>query len=179
VSVFFTADTHFGHQNIIKYCLRPFETADEMDEEMTQRWNSVVKPQDTVYHLGDFAWWHWSASHVTMQVERLNGHKHLIYGNHDRKTTRQSQGWASMSHYKKIRVIDQKIILFHYACRVWDCKHHGSWQLFGHSHGGLTDFPQDLSIDVGVDCHEFTPVLFEQLEEIMTHKSPPPSISED
>lgn len=53
--IYFTSDTHFGHKNIIEYCNRPFEDVDEMNAEMVRRWNRVVGPNDTVYHLGDFA----------------------------------------------------------------------------------------------------------------------------
>jgi len=53
--VFFTSDTHFNHVNIIKYCSRPFSSVEEMNREMIARWNSVVGPEDTVFHLGDFA----------------------------------------------------------------------------------------------------------------------------
>ena len=51
---YFTADTHFGHGNIIKYCNRPFKNHLEMDDELIRRWNNVVSNEDEVYHLGDF-----------------------------------------------------------------------------------------------------------------------------
>lgn len=82
----FISDTHFGHENIIRYCNRPFRHADEMDEFMVQEWNKLVKPEDHITHLGD----------VTMNrggrpqqeafirlMSRLNGHKRLHLGNHD------------------------------------------------------------------------------------------------
>ena len=50
----FTADTHLGHQNIIKYCNRPFKTLDEMDTAIIRNWNERVDPDDTVLVLGDF-----------------------------------------------------------------------------------------------------------------------------
>ena len=53
--IFFTADTHFGHANIIKYCHRPFATVEEMDDALVRNWNAVVSPDATVFHLGDFA----------------------------------------------------------------------------------------------------------------------------
>ncbi len=53
--VFFIGDTHFGHANIIKYCKRPFSSAQEMNEMLIKYWNETVEPSDTVYHVGDFA----------------------------------------------------------------------------------------------------------------------------
>lgn len=78
---FFISDTHFGHKNILEYekDARPFKTVEEMNECIIERWNSVVKPKDIVYHLGDFAF----GKHNIRIAERLNGDKKLILGNHD------------------------------------------------------------------------------------------------
>jgi calcineurin-like phosphoesterase family protein len=76
-NLFFVSDTHFSHPLMVR--LRGFRSVQEMDELMIERWNETVRPQDHVYHLGD----------VTMRrefldvVKRLNGHKRLIFGNHD------------------------------------------------------------------------------------------------
>ena len=53
--IFFTADTHWGHRNIIRYCQRPFADVDEMNEALITNWNSTVGKDDIVFHLGDFA----------------------------------------------------------------------------------------------------------------------------
>ncbi len=55
MNTWFTSDHHFGHENIIRFCGRPFKSLGEMNYEMTRRWNLVVEPGDTVYYLGDFA----------------------------------------------------------------------------------------------------------------------------
>lgn len=52
---FFTSDTHFNHAKVIKYCARPFASVEEMNRELLSRWNAVVGPEDTIFHLGDFA----------------------------------------------------------------------------------------------------------------------------
>jgi calcineurin-like phosphoesterase family protein len=78
---YFTSDTHFGHRNILEYEkeARPFETVEEMNEQLITNWNETVNPKDIVFHLGDFAF---GASNVAI-ANRLHGHKRLIMGNHD------------------------------------------------------------------------------------------------
>lgn len=80
--IWFTSDTHFSHKNIIKYCERPFDDTDHMDETIIENWNSVVAPEDMVYHLGDIALGPIDQS--LAKVARLNGHKIAVLGNHDR-----------------------------------------------------------------------------------------------
>jgi calcineurin-like phosphoesterase family protein len=78
------SDTHFNHNNIIKYCNRPFDNPDLMNEFMVDKWNSVVKPQDKVYHLGDvYMGGGYSKEDTTRLLSSLNGKKRLILGNHD------------------------------------------------------------------------------------------------
>lgn len=76
-NIFFTSDTHFGHANIIKYCGRPYKTARDMDEGLIKNWNDTVRPDDLVYHLGDFSF------QSDQYVHRLNGKIILVKGNHD------------------------------------------------------------------------------------------------
>ena len=83
INTFFTSDHHFGHQNILEYLLkkesRPFSCLEEMHEVMIERWNSVVRCNDIVYHLGDFCF---GRKNISIGG-RLNGKKKLIMGNHD------------------------------------------------------------------------------------------------
>lgn len=164
--VFFSSDHHFNHTNIIKYCKRPFSSAQEMDAILIKNWNDVVEPGDTVYYLGDFAF----DNHPENYLNRLNGVKHLIKGNHDKQPSIR-QGWASINDYREIRVEGQIIVLLHYAMRTWNKAHKGSFQLFGHSHNTLPDDPKALSIDVGVDAHNYRPISFEQVKRIMAKKT--------
>jgi calcineurin-like phosphoesterase family protein len=173
MNIFWTADTHFRHNNIRKYCNRPFATCEEMDEAMTANWNAVVKPGDVVYHLGDFAFTR-SAAETEAILKRLNGNIHLIQGNHDKDNVRKAKGfaWVSDKHQgKMVKFGEQLVFMSHYAMRVWDRSHHGAWCLHGHSHGTLPDDPNMLSMDVGVDANNFTPVSFEQVMDIMSKKN--------
>lgn len=79
--IWLISDTHFGHENILKYENRPFKDIDEMDEKMVENWNSVVKQGDKVYHLGDV--WMGSGERAYKTLSRLNGKKRLVLGNHD------------------------------------------------------------------------------------------------
>lgn len=75
------SDTHFNHENIIKYCDRPFDNVHHMNETIVENWNAVVKPEDIVYHCGDV--YFSKKADSTNILGRLNGRKRLILGNHD------------------------------------------------------------------------------------------------
>jgi calcineurin-like phosphoesterase family protein len=166
MAIYFTSDTHFGHANIIKYANRPFSNCQEMDDVMIRRWNSVVKPGDTVYHLGDFSMGKLPADDY---VKELHGVIHLIIGNHETKALK-SKLIQSISPLLEIDVGAQRFVLCHYAMRVWNKSHHGSWHLYGHSHGTLPDDAHSNSFDIGVDCWNFYPVSVDQIRNRMSKK---------
>lgn len=169
MATFFTADTHFGHDNIRKFCDRPFDSADEMDAALIENWNAAVGPKDDVYHLGDFAFR--AAQRVPEYLQLLNGRIHLIIGNHDAPELRHKPGgFASVYDLRTIKLNGRKITLCHYAMRVWPASHRGTWHLYGHSHGNLPDDPKSRSFDIGVDCHDYRPLSFDEVEAIMDKK---------
>lgn len=166
MTTFFTADTHFGHDNIIKYCKRPFASSFEMDETLVSNWNAVVKPGDTVHHLGDFAFGRAATGeYISKLAKRLHGSVHLIHGNHEKVARGMKWFFASMKDYDEIEINGQRIVLFHYGMRVWHHDYKGVWHLYGHSHGLLP--AMNKSLDIGVDCWNFSPVSFEQLKLTM------------
>ena len=79
---FFTSDLHFGHENVIPLCNRPFSSAEEMDEFLIEKWNKSVHRNDNVYLLGDVIFR--STKSPEYYLDRLKGEKHLIIGNHDK-----------------------------------------------------------------------------------------------
>lgn len=180
----FTADTHFGHASIIRFSKRPFADVNEMDERLIKNWNEVVKPNDDVYHLGDFNFR--STLSTGYYISRLNGRIHLIEGNHDdqyalkewkafqkaRLTVKLALGgrpmFESVQAVKYLKLYGESITLYHYAQRVWRNSHHGAWHLFGHSHNSLPSYHR--SMDVGVDAQHYTPISFEQVREWMKDK---------
>ena len=162
MKTFFTSDTHWGHRNILKYCTRPFENIEEHDEALIRNWNSVVSPEDRVYHLGDFSMGKVSAPSI---LYRLNGEKHFVWGNHDSEQTKKLPIWASSQPYLEVIVDKQFIVLCHYKFDVFNKSHKGGIQFFGHSHGTMPG--NSRQADVGVDCWNYTPVTLEQIRAKM------------
>ena len=160
---FFTSDTHFFHKNIIRLSNRPFADVKEMHDTIVNNWNRVVLPEDEVYHIGDFSFGSRKQTHEIL--DRLMGKVHLVYGNHDQVVRKNKElqdrfVWCKEIHELKIpdenaHRGEQKIVLCHYAMRVWNKSHHGAWHLYGHSHGSLPEDPNALSFDVGVDPNGF------------------------
>ena len=110
--IFFTSDTHFGHENIIKYCNRPFSSAKEMDECLINNWNGVVSDSDTVYILGDFLK-NGDCQIINDYLKRLNGEKYLILGNHDEyiKDNSCKLDFKGVYDYKEITIQDKVSLL--------------------------------------------------------------------
>lgn len=162
--LYFTSDTHFLQKSIITHCNRPFKDVFEMNEVLIDNWNSVISPNDTVYHLGDFSLSKVNsvcANDLLKIFKRLNGHKNLIEGNHDYKKVKKLP-WASVKSYDKLKIGNKFIVLFHYPILSWDRKSYGSIMLHGHGHGELNaDIPNLL--DVGTDCHNYTPISLDQV----------------
>jgi calcineurin-like phosphoesterase family protein len=161
---YFTADHHWGHEGVIRMCGRPFASLAEMDEALVEHWNGVVRPRDTVYHLGDFSY---RAGRERAQAifRRLNGRKLLVMGNHDRQWTREL-GWAEvLRDIAPVAVEGQRLVLSHYALRTWPGAFRGALHLFGHSHGRMPG--TDRSTDVGVDTWGYVPVILDQIRERM------------
>lgn len=187
----FTSDLHIGHANVIKYCHRPWHHkctecegeecptcggygiiphCNEMDEALIANFNECVQPKDNVYIIGDIIFSNEEKIHKVLN--RLNGHKHVIFGNHDKEIRRSkySKHFASTGDYKEIKIDGQRLVLMHYAMRTWNKQHKGAWQLFGHSHNNLLDLPTLLSMDVGVDAHDYRPISFEDVKGRMNAK---------
>jgi calcineurin-like phosphoesterase family protein len=174
--VWFTSDTHFGHKNIIKYSNRPYKDVSEMNEKMVDLWNKTVNPEDLVFHLGDIAMGQRALAPAI--IDRLNGHIVLVPGNHDHPNTIGYMTLLSGEQaysLREIRVDKQRIVLCHYAMRIWHKSHHGSWHLYGHSHASLEDKPWGKSMDVGVDAANLLgfglrPISFEEISHIMKQR---------
>ena len=150
---FFTADTHFGHANIIKYCNRPFKDTDEMNEALIANWNNVVSEGDTVYHLGDF-----SFRGYHRYRNRLNGNIVLLQGNHDDEL---------QTNIKELVIaLNGKIW---YMCHIPPLENRQKYCLCGHIHEKWKSkkIGNKIIINVGVDVWNFKPItIYDILKEV-------------
>ena len=176
--IWFTSDTHFGHNNIIHFCKRPFSSIEEMDTTLIENWNQKVSPDDIVFHLGDFAFATNGRWKELLNI--LNGKKYLILGNHDIK---RWPGDSIMSLFedvslKKLVKIDNKFIYldhYPYLCYAgtYNTPETSVIQLFGHIHSGPKQtigkdndrlqylFPYQY--DVGVDNNNYAPISYDEV----------------
>ncbi len=155
MTTFFTSDTHFGDMRVLRFDHRPFPTIDAHDDALVARWNAVVGPCDTIWHLGDFALGP-TAARAAAILDSLAGEKHLLIGNNDDDATLALPGWTSVSAYREIVVDARTLVLGHYAFRTWNGMGRGALNLHGHSHAKLSPMPRQY--DVGVDAQDFRPV---------------------
>jgi calcineurin-like phosphoesterase family protein len=149
-----TGCPHFGHDNIRKLCNRPFPTIHEMHRVITDNWNAVVKPEDTVYVLGDFTF---RAPHPGWQyAKNLNGNKILVWGNHDSNRVSYELHGILVHDRLELEVLGTRVILDHYPIEEWDGWFKGSVHLHAHCHGNRPNAIRRY--DVSVDANNFTPL---------------------
>lgn len=172
--VFFTSDTHFNHTNIIRFCNRPFEDVEQMNNALISNWNRVVGPDDIVFHLGDFCLG--GVSEWSRILERLNGKIYLIAGNHDINNIRHiTEGlFEEVAMQMYIGIGKRRIYLNHFPYLCYSGSDNDTWQLFGHVHTNRYNLGKDAArlkmlsprqYDVGVDNNNFTPVSYFQVKE--------------
>jgi calcineurin-like phosphoesterase family protein len=153
--------TTFFHKGIITHTNRPYQTIEEMNEDLIRRWNSVVGKKDLTYYVGDFAF----MNHASIRM-RINGKIELVIGNHDKMSLAKYQNLFTNVHdLLYLRRFDPHIMLCHYPMRSWKNSVHGTQHLYGHCHGRM--LPLGLSFDVGVDCWNYYPISYEQVQEKM------------
>jgi len=131
---YYIADTHFGHENVIKFDNRPFTDVKEMNQALIDNWNEVVGKNDVVYVLGDFVWK--ATDNQWEEIFKLNGRKRLIKGNHD-KTHNQyyKRFFESIKNYEEVKDGDHTVILSHYPLLAYNGSYKGrNVHLYGHVH---------------------------------------------
>lgn len=183
--IFFTSDLHFSHRNIAKFCphTRPQGDVDVLNRYMIEYWNDTVGVDDIVYNLGDVSFSH-NLKDVMAVLQQLNGHHHLIFGNHDHIiranldkffTTRKHDGkpvFSSAQDYLKIKLENKTLILFHYPINEWDGCHKGYYHLHGHIHNRMAKVGGKI-LNVGFDLH----ARFLSLDDVSALLEPMPRLS--
>ncbi len=170
--IYFTADLHFHHTNVINHADRPFSSAEEMNQALIDNWNQRVRTSDEVYILGDVTLK--GVSYANEILPRLHGRKYLIKGNHDRFADQESFdkslfGW--IKDYYELKYQKQRFVLFHYPIDSWNHFYRGSIHLHGHSHNFSDYNDRNVErgfrrIDVGVDANHMAPISIEEIREL-------------
>lgn len=158
--VFFVSDHHFGHSGIMDFESRPFETVDDMNKVMIDRWNAVVRPEDKVFHLGDFSFL--NKEKTAGIVSQLRGYKHLILGNHDRGRSRNwwlDVGFDEVSEHPII----YKDFFFLTHEPMYMNKHMPYVNVHGHIHS--QKYEGKNYFNVSVEHWNYTPITFEQIRD--------------
>ena len=166
--IFYIADTHFGDERIMKLCGRPFSAVQNMDEALVAQWNGTVKPEDTVYHLGDVALDDETAGRI---LSRLKGHKHLLLGNHDTVLKNALRFFESVSQIQTISDDGRIVCLCHYPLLSYENSICGGYHIFGHIHNNPADPAAEITNNIptifnaGVDVCGFQPMTLDELKE--------------
>ena len=168
--VYFIADTHFGHENVLHLCNRPFETIEEMNETIIENWNERIRGNDTVYIVGDMFF---RCDDPESILKRLHGKKHLLLGNHDGSWIHKvdtAKYFKSVSHMLETSDGAHAITLCHYPMLTWNHQRK-SYMIHGHIHNNTDiDFwplmvRRGNILNAGVDMNGFKPVPFDELVE--------------
>lgn len=193
MNIHFVSDHHWYHDNILKFTKRGFSSLEEMHEEYIKRWNKKVKVGDTTYILGDNVWNTIGMNKYKELMDKLNGQKILIEGNHDRvKALSASKlGLTAILQSTVIKLGKVEILLSHYPYKYgfWKSlyanfktflvrgfwpdssrfkknpRDTGMWLLHGHTHS--QEKAQGKQIHVGVDAWDGYPVSAQQVLDII------------
>ena len=166
-NLWFTADTHFGHENIIKYCQRPFKDAKHMNEVLVRNWNERVKDEDTVIFLGDFCFRNTpggkegegETNKASFYLNQLNGQKVLVQGNHDRNNTLNTKITALEIEYGgQLIYCVHNPVDFDSKYSINLCAHvHKNWE--------MKKWGSSYLVNVGVDVWDYRPISFEEIQK--------------
>lgn len=180
-NIYFTSDTHFGDEKVLRLGSRPFQNVKDMDEELVRRWNETVPEDGIVFHLGDFGFGKYCRGIEILR--KLHGKKYLILGNHDQDTICRGHArlFEGISQQMNINIDGQRIFLNHCPLLCFPNETRSVWQLFGHVHSGpFNSTGNDLErliyllprqYDVGVDNNDFRPVSFDQVAKIIKQQT--------
>ena len=158
-TIWLISDTHFGHQNIIDFCNRPFATAKEMDEAMCDHWAETVKPRDIIYHLGDVA------LGQPPQLGKLPGRKRLVLGNHDSAKRKHLQ--EVFSKITMWRMFPEfGVLLTHvpvHESTLMEKRFEGRPMINAHGHIHTNASPPGPYVNVCVEKTDYRPIAIDEI----------------
>lgn len=166
----FTSDWHLGHKNIIRFDGRPFSSIEEHDKAIIKNTMSVLKPGDRFFYLGDFALTGPGPMRGYLETLKSSGAElYFIKGNHDKNDTIKlyKQYGTFLGQQENVNCGEQHIVLNHFKLCIWDRCHHGSWHLYGHSHGRAEHFQIGKSFDVAINAHGYQLWSIDEVSEKM------------
>lgn len=169
--IYFISDTHFNHKNIIKYCNRPFKNVDEMNETLVKNWNTLVKDEDSIYHLGDVTFGKRELSYKIFN--QLKGKKYLVRGNHDKWSVGFYERFGfTVLKYAPIRLDEYKLLLSHIPVPDKQIPY-GFVNIHGHIHDKKlyecvekyepSEYSLEKHINISCDITNFKPISLEEL----------------
>ncbi len=192
--VYFTSDTHFNHDKPFIYEARGYKNRVEHNDALIEKINELVRPEDTLFHLGDFCL-NITPPEFVQILDRINCQNiAYIWGNHNSCIRKHYEDSVAgeyqrkdievypyavgkltyLGYYKEVIVNGQMIVIHHYPHQIWNQMQRGAWQLSGHSHytnpTTHVDNPSNKILDVGWDGHS-KPLSFSEIQKIMMNKS--------
>lgn len=180
MATLFIADTHFDDSGIIKFEDRPFSSVENMNNAMIQMWNAYVKPQDTVWHLGDFIWndgkWDDTCKDRIKEISsQLNGTKNLVMGNHDKALSVRDWMELGFNTVYDIPVLYKGFYILSHE-PVYVNENMSYVNIYGHVHGNpnYKDYSRN-GCCICVERTNYTPVNFYSIRDrIMSENSAAP-----
>lgn len=133
--IYYIADTHFGHTNVLRFDNRPFNDIASMEEALIHNWNKRITDEDDVYILGD-CFWKNEENSINI-IKKLRGRIHLIKGNHDRVNGKLKNHYHSIKEQDEINDNGRLVIVSHYPMLFYKNQRYGAYMLYGHVHNSL------------------------------------------
>jgi len=176
-NIFFTSDLHFYHNRDFVWAARGFSSVDEMNEILVENYNKIVKSSDICYILGD-CYLNCTDEQGIEMLERLNGNKQLIIGNHD--TDKKLDAMEQAGVFQSVRFAaglklskHKYAYMSHFPTMTGNGKDAHIISLYGHTHQKLPKMENSsiVGYNVGVDAWNNRPVAIEEIKELLRHEN--------
>lgn len=169
MAILYTSDLHFGHKNVIHFDHRPFLDVDEMDRFLIQMWNHRVSKADHVYIVGDLCYR--NTQPEEWYLRQLQGHKHLIVGNHDNNLLNNEAALSYLESVDQMLYFNDNgryVHICHYPMADWNHMHSGSYHVFGHIHSIKSDVSeymakQERALNAGCMINGYAPASLNEM----------------